>query len=239
MDSSQIDDYLARIGATRPSALDADALRDLHERHLNTVPFENLSVHLGKRIVLDEDALFDKIVRRRRGGFCYELNGAFAGLLRALGFKVSLLSAQVFGPGGRLGPPFDHLVLRVDLDEPWLADVGFGRHARHPLRLTATEPQHDQEGEFLVLDASDGDCEVRWNGNSEYRVEARARELSDFAPTCWWQSTSPDSHFTGTSPARCRLRAAGSRSAAIGCTRRWTASAASAGRGRGDSRGLS
>lgn len=136
-------------------------------------------------------------MRRRRGGFCYELNGAFAGLLRALGFKVSLLSAQVFGPGGRLGPPFDHLVLRVDLDEPWLADVGFGRHARHPLRLTATEPQHDQEGEFLVLDASDGDCEVRWNGNSEYRVEARARELSDFAPTCWWQSTSPDSHFTG------------------------------------------
>lgn len=57
MDSSQIDDYLAHIGATRPSALDADALRDLHERHLNTVPFENLSVHLGKRIVLDEDAL--------------------------------------------------------------------------------------------------------------------------------------------------------------------------------------
>lgn len=197
MDADQIDAYLERIGARRPERLDADSLRELQERHLSTVPFENISIHIGERITLTEDALFDKIVRRKRGGFCYELNGAFAALLEGLGFTVTLLAVQVFIDGDETGPPFDHLALRVDLDEPWLVDVGFGRHARRPLRLTSTEPQHDVEGEFLVLPAAGGDWEVRWNGNAALLVEARARELSDFIPTCWWQATSPDSHFTG------------------------------------------
>ncbi|MQA61850.1 MAG: arylamine N-acetyltransferase [Actinophytocola sp.] len=197
MDADRIDAYLDRIGARRPERLDADSLRELQERHLSTVPFENLSIHIGERITLTEDALFDKIVRRKRGGFCYELNGAFAALLAGLGFDVTLLAVKVFIDGGKTGPPFDHLALRVDLDEPWLADVGFGRHARRPLRLTGTEPQHDVEGEFLVLPAAAGDWEIRWNGKAACLVEARARELSDFIPTCWWQATSPDSHFTG------------------------------------------
>lgn len=197
MDAEQIDAYLERIGARRPDTPDAASLRELQERHLETVPFENLSIHLDERITLTEDALFDKIVRRRRGGFCYELNGAFAALLGGLGFEVTLLAVKVFGKGGKTGPPFDHLALRVDLDEPWLADVGFGRHARHPLRLRGTEPQQDVEGEFQVLPAPEGDREIRWNGEAVCLVEARARELTDFVPTCWWQSTSPDSHFTG------------------------------------------
>ncbi|NIH78332.1 arylamine N-acetyltransferase family protein [Amycolatopsis viridis] len=190
-----VDAYLARIGARQPAAPTAETLRDLHEAHQLAVPFENLSVHLPERIVLDEDALFDKIVRRHRGGFCYELNGLFAALLRELGFRVTLLSARVHG-GGRWGAPFDHLALRVGLDEPWLADVGFGRFARHPLRLAACEPQADPEGEFLVLDVPGGDLEIRMDGEPAYRLEQRPRELADFVPTCWWQATSPESHFT-------------------------------------------
>lgn len=190
-----VDAYLTRIDAERPAALTVEALRELQEHHLATVPFENLSVHLPEPIELDEDALADKIVRRRRGGFCYELNGAFAGLLRELGFNVTLLSARVYG-GGRLGPPFDHLALRVDLGEPWLADVGFGRFARRPLRMNAVDPQDDVEGSFLLLDAPGGDVDVRHNGEPAYRLEQRPRELADFVPTCWWQATSPDSHFT-------------------------------------------
>jgi N-hydroxyarylamine O-acetyltransferase len=190
-----VDTYLARIGARPPTAPTAEALRELHDRHLAAVPFENLSVHLPERIDLDEDALIDKIVRRRRGGFCYELNGGFAVLLRALGFEVSLLAGRVYGDG-RLGPPFDHLALRVDLDEPWLADVGFGRFARYPLRMNAPEPQADPEGAFQLLDAPGGDIDVRHNGEPTYRLEQRPRELADFVPTCWWQATSPDSHFT-------------------------------------------
>lgn len=187
--------YLDRIGATRPPAPTAEALAHLHERHVRTVPFENLSVHLGEPIVLDEELLADKIVRRRRGGFCYELNGAFAALLRELGFQVTRMSARVAGSAG-FGPPFDHMALRVDLAEPWLADVGFGRFALRPLRLSACEPQTDPGGEFLFLDAPDGDIDVRQDGKATYRLERRARELADFAPSCWWQATSPDSHFT-------------------------------------------
>ncbi|GAB2956924.1 arylamine N-acetyltransferase [Amycolatopsis acidiphila] len=190
-----VDAYLARIGASRPAAPTAEALAELHERHISTVPFENLSVHLPEPIVLDEDALADKIVGRRRGGFCYELNGAFAALLRELGFEVTLLSARVFG-GDRFGAPFNHLALRVDLEEPWLADVGFGRFARRPLRLTGCDPQADAEGEFLLLDAPGGDIDARHGGKPAYRLEQRPRELADFVPTCWWQATSPDSHFT-------------------------------------------
>ena len=78
MDEDVVDRYLHRLGADRTTAL-----ADLHERHLRTIPFENLSVHLGEPIVLDEDAFVAKVVDRHRGGFCYELNGAFAALLRA------------------------------------------------------------------------------------------------------------------------------------------------------------
>jgi N-hydroxyarylamine O-acetyltransferase len=190
-----VNTYLARIGATRPAAPSVTALRELHAAHLLTVPFENLSVHLPERIVLDEESLFDKVVRQRRGGFCYELNGLFAALLRELGFTVTLLAGRVYG-GGQWGAPFDHLALRVDLDEPWLADVGFGRFARQPLRLSMREPQEDVEGEFLVLDLPGGDIEVRHEGEPSYRLEPRARELADFVQSCWFQATSPDSHFT-------------------------------------------
>ncbi|MFI6308034.1 arylamine N-acetyltransferase [Amycolatopsis thailandensis] len=188
--------YLDRLGLDRPAAVDVAALRVLQERHLAVVPFENLSIYLGEPIVLDTEALFDKIVRRRRGGFCYELNGLFAALLRELGFDADLKAAKVFRADGTLGPPFDHAVARVELDEPWLADVGFGRFSRFPLRLSATEPQADPDGEFLFLDAPHGDIDVLLDGKPQYRIEPRTRALDEFVPTAFWQATSPDSHFT-------------------------------------------
>jgi N-hydroxyarylamine O-acetyltransferase len=192
-----VDAYLTRIGTARSSQADAATLRELQRRHLLTVPFENLSIHLGEPILLDPQALVDKLVRRRRGGFCYELNGAFATLLAALGFPVTLLAARVFGPDG-LGPPFDHLALRVDADtsESWLVDVGFGRHSRYPLRLDVRTDQSDPGGTFRLADTADGDLDVLRDGQPQYRVEARPRTLGDFEPTCWWHQTSPRSHFT-------------------------------------------
>jgi N-hydroxyarylamine O-acetyltransferase len=194
VDQADADRYLARIGARLPARADADALRDLQRRHLAAVPFENLSIHLGEPIVLDEGALVEKVVGRRRGGFCYELNGAFAALLSALAFSVTLQAARVFGPNG-LGPPFDHLALRVDLDEPWLADVGFGAFSHHPLRLDARCDQPDPAGTFRVEDAEHGDLVVLLDGRPQYRLERRPRALRDFEPTCWWQQTAPSSHF--------------------------------------------
>jgi N-hydroxyarylamine O-acetyltransferase len=179
--------YLTRIGAARPSRADAATLRELQPRHLLTVPFENLSIHLGEPIVLDPEALVDKLVQRHRGGLCYERNGAFA----------TLLAARVFGADG-LGPPFDHLALRVDVDSSgsWLVDVGFGRHSHYPLRLDTRTDQADPGGTFRLADTADGDLDVIMDGQPQYRVEARPRTLGDFEATCWWHQTSPRSHFT-------------------------------------------
>jgi N-hydroxyarylamine O-acetyltransferase len=193
-----MDGYLKRIGAARPTRPDAESLRELQLLHLLTVPFENLSIHLGEPVVLDEQALVEKVVDRRRGGFCYELNGAFAVLLRSLGYRVTLLSARVSGGGGSLGPPFDHAALRVDGPDtgPWLVDVGFGKFSHHPLRLDLRTDQVDPGGSFRIVETGEGDLDVLKDGVLEYRLEQRPRVLADFEPTCWWHQTSPKSHFT-------------------------------------------
>ncbi|MCK7626927.1 arylamine N-acetyltransferase [Streptomyces sp. RS10V-4] len=195
MDDATADAYLRRIAAERPAVPDAEALRELHLRHLQAVPFENLSLHLGEEIVLAERPLLEKLVGARRGGFCYELNGAFAALLRALGYEVELLSARVFGPEG-LGIPFDHLALRVRTPTgPWLVDVGFGRHSNYPLRLDSDAEQREPGGVFRIAGAPDGDLDVYRDGKPQYRLEQRPRQLSDFEAACWWQRTAPASHF--------------------------------------------
>ncbi|MFC9326120.1 arylamine N-acetyltransferase [Kitasatospora sp. NPDC057015] len=194
MDKSRAEAYLARIGADRPEQADLAGLRALQWAHLKAVPFENLSIHLGEPVVLTEEALLAKVVDRRRGGFCYELNGSFAALLTALGYRVSLLGARVFGEQ-RLGPPMDHLALRVDLDEPWLVDVGFGRFSREPLRLDARGDQADPNGVFSLREHGE-DLDVLLDGSPQYRLEQRPYALADFGPTCWWQTTSPESYFT-------------------------------------------
>jgi N-hydroxyarylamine O-acetyltransferase len=190
--------YAQRFGADLPPALDARSLRDLHRAHLLAVPFENLSIHLSERISLAEADLVDKVVRRRRGGFCYELNGLFALLLESLGASVTRVAARVHGDNG-FGPPFDHLALVVrpaDGSGPWLADVGFGSHTVFPLHVDTGADQDDPAGTFRVADAPDGDLDVLKEGKPQYRIETRARELADFAPTCWYQQSSPASHFT-------------------------------------------
>ncbi|WP_328400698.1 arylamine N-acetyltransferase [Streptomyces sp. NBC_00390] len=194
-----VDAYLRRIGAARPERTDAAALRELQLRHLLTVPFENLSIHLGENLVIEEKPLLDKVVRARRGGFCYELNGAFAALLRDLGFRVTLLQARVFGPGGRLGIPYDHMTLRVETADgtgPWLADVGFGDHSHHPLALEERGEQRDPAGTFRIAQAPDGDLDVLRDGKPQFRLDRRPRELADFEAGAWYHRTSPASHFT-------------------------------------------
>jgi N-hydroxyarylamine O-acetyltransferase len=198
MDEDAVAAYLDRIAATPPVIADAATLRALHRAHQVAVPFENLSIHIPEPISLDEADLVDKIVRRRRGGFCYELNGGFALLLQALGAQVTRMAARVYGDG-QIGPPFDHLALAVRLPDgsgPWLADVGFGAHSDFPLLLDRRTEQDDPAGRFQLADTGHGDVDVLKNGEPQYRIELRERSLADFLPTCWWQQTSPSSHFT-------------------------------------------
>ena len=219
--TSDVQDYLDRIDFSDWAALDGQEpslglLRALHEAHLLAVPFENLSIHYGQPIVLDEAALYDKIVHRHRGGFCYELNGLFAWLLRRLGFEVSLLSAGVARGDGTFNPDFDHLTLRVHHLEgaDWLADVGFGDSFRRPLRLWPAVEQdgaderwyrlrqgnagghNDRPGErgpdaYWILEQY---ADTRWQ--PQYRFTLQPRDLTDFTARCEYQQTSPASHFT-------------------------------------------
>lgn len=174
-------------------------MRELQSAHLLTVPFENLSIHSGEPIALEDDALFDKVVVRRRGGFCYELNGLFAALLRALGFDVAMLSAGVADAEGRFGPDFDHMALMVSLEERWLVDVGFGDTFREPLLLDDRGVQVRggrayrivSDGEYMTLTERAGD---EWK--AQYRFGPRAYQYADYAAMCRHHQTSPESHFT-------------------------------------------
>jgi N-hydroxyarylamine O-acetyltransferase len=187
--------YLERLGFEALPPPTIEGLRGLHAAHLERVPFENLSIHLGEEIVLEPEALVAKIVDRRRGGFCYELNGAFATLLRALGFDVTLLAARVHDDEG-LGPPFDHMCLRVDLEQPWLADVGFGDNFRLPLRLDSRDEQVDGAGTFRIVATGEAELDLLRDGAPLYRFDLTPRRLPDFAATCRYHQTSPRSHFT-------------------------------------------
>jgi N-hydroxyarylamine O-acetyltransferase len=196
-----IDEYLARIGYDGPRDPSAAALRALHERHLCSVPFENLDIHLGRAIVPEETRIVDKVVTRRRGGFCYELNGAFAALLRALGFDVTMLSARVARADGSESPEFDHMTLLVRIDGTrWLADVGFGECFLHPLRLDEPGEQRDPAGTFRVGPRNARDWELtalrdgKWQ--SEYLFSLEPHVLADYAGMCHYHQTSPLSSFT-------------------------------------------
>jgi N-hydroxyarylamine O-acetyltransferase len=164
-----------------------------------SVPFENLDIPLGRRIMLDEATLFDKIVTRRRGGFCYELNGLFAALLSELGFNVQRLSARVANDQGGFGPEFDHMTLLVQLEERWLADVGFGDSFWWPLRLDARSDQVQGADLFRIEDEGDHLVYLRmtegeWYPQYIFRLQPYA--LADFIDGCHYNQTSPESSFT-------------------------------------------
>ena len=193
--------YMSRLGLADAGRHDFDWLTRVHEQHLLKVPFENLDIGRGVEIVLDEERILHKIVEDERGGFCYELNTAFAWLLRQLGFRVDLLSAEVAREDGSFGIPFDHMTLRVELDRVYLADVGFGDSFRYPIPLE-TGQEFEQLGFVYRLREEEG----RWildrqpTGaavfHPQYRFNLEPRKLLDFSPGCHYHQTSPDSHFT-------------------------------------------
>jgi len=105
--------YLEHIHYTQPVKPDADTLRGLQRAHLQKVPFENLDIGLKRIIHINEPAIWNKVMVNGRGGFCYELNGLFAWLLKQVGFEVTYLNARVYNSEGNLGIDFDHLALLV------------------------------------------------------------------------------------------------------------------------------
>lgn len=189
--------YLDRInyrGSTEPTI---ETLRALQRAHLLAVPFENLVIHLSRRIVMNEAALFEKIVVHRRGGFCYALNTLFAGLLHRLGFAVTIFSATVLHGG--IPAEIDHLTLLIQLGERWIADVGFGDSSRLPLRLDYEGEQHGVDATCRIIRTDD-----RWLSQrlletnewyDEYIFRLDSLTLDDFRDACVYYETAPASYF--------------------------------------------
>jgi N-hydroxyarylamine O-acetyltransferase len=192
--------YLQRINYSGSLAPTPQTLRALQVAHLSAVPFENLSIHSGEPIILDDAALFRKIVKNRRGGFCYEANGSFAALLRSLGFEVAMLAAGVARAEGGFGPNFDHMTLMVTLAERWLVDVGFGDSFREPLLLDSRDEQVQGSRSFRILPDDTHLVLSRRNDGGDwepqYRFTLQSYGFADYEEMCRFHQTSPDSHFT-------------------------------------------
>ena len=121
-----LDSYLERIEYNGGTDISEETLRELHITHTLNIPFENLDVYYGKPVLLDEVSLFNKIVKNRRGGYCFEMNGLFSFVLQKLGFKVTNLLARGTMDGINFSAKTHQVLLVENVGKRWLADVGFG-----------------------------------------------------------------------------------------------------------------
>ncbi len=189
--------YLERIGYDGRLTPTREVLFALHRAHLIAIPYENLDIHLGRQLSLDHAAIFDKLVTRRRGGWCYEMNGLFAWALEAIGFDVGFIGAAVGASDLDAANLREHLLLRVMLDQPYMADVGFGNAFAEPLPLRAGEyaqgfhtyglARHAEKDYWLFSNQA--------YGGAGFRFRDEARALDDFSERCQWLQTSPESGF--------------------------------------------
>lgn len=194
--------YLERINIKTIQRASYSFLSQLQLNHLIAVPFENLDIRQGLKIDLDERRFYEKIVQRRRGGFCYELNGLFHRLLADLGFSVSIASSRVYSASDDcFGPEFDHIVLLVQLDKTFLVDVGFGDGFRKPIALPDGSVE-DVSGTYRIKPPEPGQDVYllqRMDKNDwqpVYSFTLHPRKLLDFSEMCIFNQTSPNSFFT-------------------------------------------
>lgn len=207
-------EYLERIGVKFEDPT-PEYLRRLQEAHMTNIPFENTTIMAksnrnDKSLSLEFESLFDKLITNNRGGFCYELNGAFGELLRALGFEVTNLAALMISSSGYHPDPgiIDHMVLAVDFDEErYFVDVGGGNTARTPMRLNHAEEDISGNYRIITLDSpveAEGlDTEYhltlqkfKTNWESVYIFSEKEFTLDDYKESCFWMETTTKSTFT-------------------------------------------
>jgi len=202
-----INTYLKRINYTKAVKPNAQTLYELHLAHMLAVPFENLDIGLKRPIHISEQAIWNKIVINHRGGFCYELNGLFAWVLKQIGFDVTYLNARVYGQDGSLGIDFDHLALLVQIPgetERWLADVGFGDSFNEPLRFEINTEQIQGLRVYWLKQVSAGYAVWRRNYDGiqerKYFFDLAPHKFpEEYKAACLYQQKSPESGFTQSS----------------------------------------
>ena len=200
----KISTYLKRIRYSGPVKPDAETLRGLQLAHVQNVPFENLDIRLKRPIRIDEESIWEKLINRNRGGFCYELNGLFAWLLKQIGFDVTFLNARVFNSTGELGIDFDHLALLVTIpgqSTRWLADVGFGDSFNEPLNFEERGEQVQGLRAYRIEQTPDG--YIIWQKNydgsweRQYYFDITPHNFpTEYESACLYHQTSPKSSFT-------------------------------------------
>jgi N-hydroxyarylamine O-acetyltransferase len=201
MKPDEYNQYLSRIGYSGRITPDADTLKRLQRHHLLHIPFENLDIHHKIPIVLDHERIFDKIIRRKRGGFCYELNGLFYQLLLAFNFNVTMISARVYDNEKGYGMEFDHMAVIASIGQKdYLCDVGFGEFILEPLELKENIVQVDSRGNFMFDRLNEKFYRVNkvvpHGSEPVYIFQKTRRKLADFTVMCEYHQTSPGSHFT-------------------------------------------
>lgn len=197
--------YLQRIGYAGPLKPDQETLFSLHRAHVANIPYENLSIHLNESISIEPEAIFQKLVVNRRGGYCFEMNGLFYAVLQEIGFDVSLLQGRVWymqererdNPMAR-----SHMVLAIQLaGETWIADVGFGGAGIYePLPFVMDNIQTQFGTPYrLLADDTFGtmmQCEHPILGWMDmYSFEQQPHFPTDYVHTNYFLSHSPESFF--------------------------------------------
>jgi len=197
--------YLERIQHPQPVKPDVDSLRTLQLAHLRNVPFENLDIGLKRPILIREPDIWNKLIVRKRGGFCYELNGLFAWLLKQIGFEVTSLNARDYHKADdTFGIDFDHLTLMVQVrgeSTRWLVDVGWGDTFTQPLDIDNPEWQEQGTRAYRLEPFRDGYqlWQRDWEGKIErqYYFDLTPHQFpAEYEAACHYHQTSPQSIFT-------------------------------------------
>jgi N-hydroxyarylamine O-acetyltransferase len=204
-----LDAYFERIGFAATPQPTLEALRSLHRLHAEAIPFENLSPFLGEPVRLDPASLQDKLIQRRRGGWCYEQNLLFAHVLEAIGFPVKRLAARVrwnVPPG--VVTARSHMLMQVMVDgDPYIADVGFGGQTlTAPLRLEPLVEQATPHEPYRLLPEGGGfvlESRIAGSWSALYAFEPHEQQLPDYEVSNWYLANHPQSQFvTGIIAAR-------------------------------------
>lgn len=201
-DKMDIEKYLTRFNASSCNDLSLQNLEYLQNLHLQHIPFENLDVIRKVPIYLNLTTIYNKVVTNNRGGYCYELNGLFHALLVELGYDAHLVSATVLRNTGEWAKADTHAGILVNLDQPYLVDVGFGAAThRLPVPLNETEKtdvaatysikQHDGQLFDLIRKSKSG-------ARTLYRFNAEKKSLIDFHEGCVFNQVAKESSFTHT-----------------------------------------
>lgn len=194
-----IEPYLKRIKFLSTPKCDLATLIVLQNLHLKSIPFENLDIHYNNPIILNTNKIYEKVIIKKRGGFCYELNSLFYFLLKEIGFEVKLISTEVYQKNGTYSVDFDHMAIIANIDnQSFLVDVGFGKFSYSPLKIETNKQIKDEFGDFIFY--TDGEyvivSEIE-NDNilHQYRFRHQEKKLSDFENRCDFHQTNHNSHF--------------------------------------------